>query len=244
MTGDGVNDVLSLKEADCSISFASGTEAARNVSEIVLLDSDFKEVPSIIREGRRSINNLSRSSSLFLTKTIYALILALLFTFINMNYPFIPIQLTLINVLSIGIPSFVLALEPNYNRVIGKFSDNIITKSLPAAITIVINILSILFISWILNVNEDYISTMSVVLVAFTGFVLLFKVCYPFNYVRGALFGSLIGIFLGSTIGLHKLFELVLLTPLQFIFIIILCFLDVLIFNLIEYVCKVKILKK
>ena len=243
MTGDGVNDVLSLKEADCSIAMASGTEAARNVSEIVLLDSDFKEIPSIIKEGRRSINNLSRSSSLFLTKTIYSLILALVFVFVNMNYPFIPIQLTLINVLSIGIPSFILALEPNYNRVIGKFSDNIISKSLPAAITIVINVTSVLLISYLFKVNYNNISTMSVILVAFTGFVLLFKVCYPFNYVRGALFGSLIGIFLGSSIGLHRLFELVLLTPLQFIFIIILCVLDVIIFNIIQYICKTKILK-
>ena len=243
MTGDGVNDVLSLKEADCSIALASGSDAARNVSEIVLLDSDFKAIPSIIREGRRTINNLERSASLFLTKTIYSIILAILFTFINMDYPFIPIQLSLISVISIGIPSFILALEPNTNRVKGRFFTNVISKSIPAALTIVINIITIMLISYILKVDEDYISTMSVILVAFTGFVLLFKVCYPFNYLRGALFGALIGIFISSSVGLAKLFELVLLTPLQFIFIAGLCILDIIIFSLLTKICEQKIFK-
>lgn len=243
MTGDGVNDVLSLKEADCSIALASGSDAARNVSEIVLLDSDFKAIPAIVREGRRTINNLERSASLFLTKTIYSMILAIMFAFINMDYPFIPIQLSLISVINIGIPSFILALEPNTNRVKGRFFTNVISKSIPAALTIVINIITIMLISYILKVDEDYISTMSVILVAFTGFVLLFKVCYPFNYLRGALFGALIGIFISSSVGLAKLFELVLLTPLQFIFIAGLCILDIIIFSLLTKLCEQKIFK-
>lgn len=243
MTGDGVNDVLSLKESDCSISMSNGSDAARNVSQIVLLDNDFKVIPLIIKEGRRSINNLERSSSLFLTKTIYSIILAILFVFINMDYPFIPIQLTLISVLTIGIPSFVLALEPNYNRVKGHFFMNIISKSLPAAITIVVNIITIVILSNMFRFNDNYISTMSVILVAFTGFVLLFKVCYPFNCIRGVLYGSLIISFIFSCVGLHKLFELVLLTPNQFIIILILCILDIILFNILSLICD-KVLTK
>ena len=243
MTGDGVNDVLSLKEADCSIALASGSEAARNVSEIVLLDSDFKEIPSIIKEGRRTINNLERSASLFLTKTIYATIIAILFTIIAMDYPFIPIQLTLINVITIGIPSFILALEPNNNRVKGKFIINVFSKSLPSAFTIIVNIISVIIFSKLFKFTTDYTSTMSVILVAFTGFILLFKVCIPFNYIRGSLFGCLIGIFIGSVLGLHKLFELVMLTPMQFIIISILCVIDIIIFTFLTKLCS-KLLEK
>lgn len=243
MTGDGVNDVLSLREADCSIAMASGSDATRNVSEIVLLDSDFKAIPSIIKEGRRTINNLERSASLFLTKTIYATILAILFVFIKMDYPFIPIQLTLNSVLTIGIPSFILALEPNHNRVKGSFIINVISKSIPAALTIVVNIITIMFISSMLNFSESYISTMSVILVVFTGFVLLFKVCYPFNLLRRVLYISLAVIFIVSGITLHNLFELVLLTPIQFIIILLLCIVDIGIFNALTELCEKKIFK-
>lgn len=243
MTGDGVNDVLSLKEADCSIAMSSGSDAARNVSQIVLLNSDFKEIPSIIKEGRRAINNLERSASLFLTKTIYAFLLVLLFTFIDVKYPFIPIQLTLISVLTIGIPSFILALEPNHNRVKGHFFINILSKSLPAAITIVCNVISIIIISSIFSFSNVYMSTMSVILVAFTGFVLLFKICYPFNYVRGILFTTLLTVFICCFITFNKFFELVYPTSYQFIFITILCILDIIIFNLIYEICN-KMLKK
>ena len=130
MTGDGVNDVLALKEADCSIAMASGSDATRNVAEIVLLDSNFASMPEIVLEGRRTINNIERSATLFLVKTIYASILAIIFLFVNMPYPFMPIQLTLISTVTIGIPSFVLALEPNKERIKGKFLRNVISRAL------------------------------------------------------------------------------------------------------------------
>lgn len=130
MTGDGVNDVLALKEADCSIAMASGSDATRNVSELVLLDSNFASMPEIVLEGRRTINNIERSATLFLVKTIYASILAIIFLFVNMPYPFMPIQLTLISTVTIGIPSFVLALEPNKERIKGKFLRNVISRAL------------------------------------------------------------------------------------------------------------------
>ena len=130
MTGDGVNDVLALKEADCSIAMASGSDATRNVAELVLLDSNFASMPEIVLEGRRTINNIERSATLFLVKTIYAGILAIIFLFVNMPYPFMPIQLTLISTVTIGITSFVLALEPNKEIIKGKFLRNVISRAL------------------------------------------------------------------------------------------------------------------
>ena len=130
MTGDGVNDVLALKEADCSIAMAEGSDATKNVSQLVLLSSNFSAMPKIVEEGRRSINNIERSATLFLVKTIYASILAIIFLFANMPYPFMPIQLTLISMITIGIPSFVLALEPNKERIKGNFLRNVISKAL------------------------------------------------------------------------------------------------------------------
>ena len=243
MTGDGVNDVLSLKEADCSIAMASGSDAARNVSQIVLLNSDFKSIPNIVKEGRRSINNLERSASLFLTKTLYAIIIAFIFVFIKLDYPFIPIQLTLISVLTIGIPSFILALEPNHNRVHGKFIINVISKSIPAALTIVANIISVIIIAKIYNLTANYTSTMSVILVAFTGFMLLFRVCKPFNDLRFGMYVALVLSFFVGAIGFSKLFELILLTPFQFIFIAIACIIDIIIFKAITAICTKKIFK-
>lgn len=243
MTGDGVNDVLALKEADCSLVMASGSDAARSVSELVLLDSNFDSIPKIVNEGRRSINNLERSATLFLTKTIYSTLLAILFIFIRMSYPFQPIQLSLNSLVAIGIPSFVLALEPNHNRVQGKFIINVIGKSIPSALTIIVNIISVMVFTHLFHFTHEYASTMSVFLLAFTGFMLLFKICYPFNAIRGILFGSLIGIFLGGVVGLHKLFEIVLLTPFMFLFVGLLCLLDIPLFKTLTILCEKKIFK-
>jgi len=243
MTGDGVNDVLALKEADCSIAMASGSDAARNVSEIVLLNSDFDAIPKIIEEGRRTINNVERSASLFLTKTIYATLLAIIFLFVPMNYPFQPIQLSLVSSITIGIPAFVLALELNFDRIKGNFFLNVLKKSLPGGITIVMNILSVMLISKIFSLGEDIISTMAVILVAITGFILLYKICYKFNILRKFLYIVLIIIFLSCIIGLPQLFELVLLKPIYIIFIILVSILDVGLFNLICNICEKKIFK-
>ena len=241
MTGDGVNDVLALKEADCSIAMSSGSDAARNVSELVLLDSNFEAIPKIIEEGRRTINNVERSASLFLTKTIYATILAILFLFIPMDYPFEPIQLSLISVITIGIPAFVLALEPNNNIIKGNFFLNILKKSLPGGLTIVINILFIILISKIFNLSNSIISTMAVILVAITGFILLFKICDKFNKLRISLFIFLIILFLSSIIGLPKLFEITILKPIYLIYIAILFILDIGLFNVLYNLCNKKL---
>lgn len=243
MTGDGVNDVLALKEADCSIAMASGSDAARNVSEIVLLNSDFEAIPKILEEGRRTINNIERSSSLFLTKTTYATLLAILFLFVPMNYPFQPIQLSLVSSITIGIPAFILALEPNKSIVKGNFFINVLKKSLPGGITIVINVITIMIMAKIIGFNEEIISTMAVILVAITGFILLYKICYKFNLLRKILYIVLIIIFLSCIIGLHNLFELVLLRPIYIVFIILISILDVGLFNFISNFCEKKIFK-
>lgn len=196
MTGDGVNDVLALKEANCSIAMASGSDAAKNVSQLVLLDCDFMAMPSVIKEGRRTINNIERSASLFLVKTVYATLLSLIFIFLQRAYPFIPIQLTLTSVVTIGIPSFILALEPNEELVKPGFMKNILKRAIPPALTIVLNILIIVTIANFKTMSASEISTLSVMMTSYTSFVLLYKISKPFNTIRKILFISMITLFI------------------------------------------------
>lgn len=217
MTGDGVNDVLALKEADCSVAMASGSDAARNVSQLVLLDSSFASMPLVVAEGRRSINNIQRSASLFLVKTIYSFILALVFLFVPLPYPFVPIQLTLISALTIGIPSFVLALEPNKDRIQGSFLKNVISKSLPGAITIIFNVVVVMVLSLLLDIPVERSSSMCVILTGFTGLLLVYNLCIPFNIIRRLLLSTITGGLLLGIIVFHGIFSLVPLSvPLLF----------------------------
>ena len=195
MTGDGVNDVLALKEADCSVAMASGSDAARTVSNLVLLDSNFASMPVVVQEGRRSINNLQRSSSLFLVKTIFSALIGVLFIFINYTYPFEPIQQTLISSLTIGVPSFILALEPNHDRLRGKFIKNVIRMCIPAALTMTANIVVLCALAEPWGLTSEETSTMAVIMTAMTGFFMLFKVSTPFNTLRGLLFWGLLTAF-------------------------------------------------
>lgn len=241
MTGDGVNDVIALKEADCSIAIAGGSDAARSSAQLVLLDSNFKSMPQIVAEGRRTINNIERSASLFLSKTIYATILAVIFVFAKMPYPFMPIQLSLISLVCIGIPSFILALEPNKNRVKGKFTQNVISKSLPTAITTVINIIIIAIISWYAKIPMPVYSTICVVLTVITGFMLLIKISRPFNILRTALFVCMITLFIACFIILKDWFAIVITSQyVQLIFLLaVIAIMNYILFN---YLTK-KILK-
>ncbi len=208
MTGDGVNDVLALRQSDCSIAMAAGTDAARNVSQLVLLDSNFDALPHVLGEGRRSINNIQRSASLFLVKTIYATFFALIFLFVQLPYPFIPIQLTLISCLTIGIPSFLLALEPNHDRVQGNFLKNILSKSLPGGLTIVINLILILLCAQYFQFTSEEISTLCVILTGFTGFLVLYRICLPFRRSRFAMYVMLIALFISAILLLPDLFAI------------------------------------
>lgn len=211
--GDGVNDVLALKESDCSIAPLNASDAARTVSQLVLMDSNFDSMPVIVNEGRKTINNIERSASLFIVKTIYATILAILFMFIKLKYPFIPIQLTLTSALTIGIPSFVLALEPNYEKIKGNFFINIFSKAFPTSLTIVINILIAVILGYILKLNEEQVSTISVILTGFIGFMHIYLISKPMNVLRASLLSVLITVFVIGIVGLRTLFSLAFLTP-------------------------------
>ncbi|MBQ6476956.1 MAG: HAD-IC family P-type ATPase [Bacilli bacterium] len=207
MTGDGVNDVLALKESDCSVAMASGTDAAKNVSQLVLLDSNFASMPSIVDEGRRNINNIERSASLFLVKTIYATVLAILFLFINSPYPYIPIQLTLSSVLTVGIPSVILALEPNHNRIKGRFLPNVLRRAIPPAVVIIVNVLIVTMVGGVFNFTRIEISTLTALVTTFTCFVLLFKTCTPFNLLHKVLYVSMLTLFLIGFFGFRSVFN-------------------------------------
>ncbi|MDD3340805.1 MAG: HAD-IC family P-type ATPase [Bacilli bacterium] len=208
MTGDGVNDVLALKEADCSIAMASGSDAARNVSQIVLLESNFDAMPNVVLEGRQTINNIERSATLFLTKTMYASMLAILFLFINRPYPFEPIQLTLTSVVAIGIPSFVLALETNRKRIEGNFFSNVFSKAFPFAFVLVVDIVLIMILSSLLHCTKVETSTLCVIMNAIVSFLLLYRVCSPFNLIKKILYVSMIFLFIVQVIGFGELFSL------------------------------------
>lgn len=208
MTGDGVNDVLAMKEADCSIAIAEGTDAARTVADIVLLDSSFEAVPRIVEEGRTAINNIQRTASLFLVKTIYSTLLTLIFLFMITPYPFKPIQLTLISCVSIGVPAFFLAFQSNKERVKGGFLQNVMLKAAPTGITIVIGVLAVHILSRKLGLTHDEVVMISVLL---TGIIALLGVLFislPLDRLRLTLVVAMSGIFAVSILVFRDWFEI------------------------------------
>ncbi len=234
MVGDGVNDVLALKESDCSIALACGSEAAYNVSDLVLLNSDFTSIPSIVEEGRRTINNIEKSASLFIVKTGYAIMLALIFMLIPYNYPFIPVQLTLTNALTIGIPSFILALEPNKKKVTGNFLTNVFRKAIPTSFIIVLSIMIITFLP--LDFIEK--STLSLITVGLVGFIHIYRVCYPPKRYHLIMISMLLTIFIMGVLLFKKLFSLSVINFHMIITIIIIIGLAITIFNIFDKIKK------
>ena len=197
MTGDGVNDILALKEADCSIAMASGSEAARNVSHLVLLDSNFSSMPKVVQEGRRVINNIERVATLFLTKTIFTIALSLIIIYANffmstkLAYPIELKQMNVIEFLAIGIPAFILALEYNNNRIKGSFFMNVMKNALPGALVIIFNFVMLFLLQDSLGIGTKTLSTMSLVVTTFAFLVVLKRICTPFNLLRRLLFGAM-----------------------------------------------------
>ena len=208
MTGDGVNDVLALKEADCSVAMVSGSDAAKAVSQIVLLDNDFSAMPKIVAEGRRTINNIERSASLLLVKTIYTILIILTCLFTRNEYFFIPIQLTLITSCTIGIPSFVLALEPNTNIVSGNFILKIFKNSIPAGLTVFFDVIIIILFTKAFPMEESIINALAVLVTGTTGFIHLYYVCKPFNLLRKILFAFLLLLFIYGAFFQYSFFNL------------------------------------
>lgn len=213
MTGDGVNDILALREADCSIAIASGSEAARNVSHLVLLDSNFDSMPKVVSEGRRVINNVTSVASLFLTKTIFSLLLAIQAMINGGAYPISTNQLIMIDLFAIGIPSFFLALEPNNKEVEGNFLGNILKGALPGALTIMVISLLIFGLSKSLSLDTISIQTIIVIAATHTCLMVLFKVSKPFNTLRRTLCICCYGAFLIITFLLPQFLEFRPLVP-------------------------------
>ena len=213
MTGDGVNDVLALKEADCSIAMASGSDIASQVSQIVLLDSDFSAMPAVVAEGRRVINNIERSAALFLVKNIFSFFLAWITILAAFAYPIVPAQLTLINVTTIGIPSFILALEPNTSLIRGKFLRNVMYRAFPAALTDLTVILGVVCFASAFQIPYEQSSTVAAILIGIVGMIMLIRVSSPLNVVRSILVGAMAVIFL---LGVLLLPELLSMVPLSY----------------------------
>lgn len=181
MTGDGVNDVLALKDADCSIAMASGSDAASNVAQLVLLDSDFSRMPSVVAEGRRVVNNIERTAALYLVKNIFSMLLAIFSVIFMLDYPLQPSQVSLISLFTIGIPSFILALEPNHNLIRGHFLTNVLVKALPAGLTDFIVVSGLVVFCREFGVDLDCLSTSCTILVAIVGFMILHRIAKPMN---------------------------------------------------------------
>ena len=230
MTGDGVNDVLALREADCSVSMASGSAAARNVSEIVLADNDFSHMPEVVAEGRRSINNLQRSASLFLVKTVFTAVLALICIFMP-PYPFIPIQMSLISTAVIGIPSFVLALEPNHERIRGNFLANVLARSLPASLAIVCALFAELALGRLLDHSFAEISTVCMMITVVIGLALIYRISRPLTLLRSTLLVAMSGLVLLSYTVFGEFFRVVRLAPDVAVFTVVLAALSITLFE-------------
>ena len=207
MTGDGVNDVLALKEADCSIAMQSGSEAARNVSNLVLLDSNFASMPKVVAEGRRSINNVERSASLFLSKTTYSVLFAVIFVIIQTAFPFKPIQVTLINTLCIGLPSFLLALQPNKELVRGSFISNVIRKAIPNGVAAVLSLMAGLVWCRYSGFTPDQESTVLAYVLASVSFMVVLLACDPMRPWKIGMLLGLIGLFLFGSLYLSWFFS-------------------------------------
>ena len=187
MTGDGVNDLLAMKQANCSIAMASGAEAASSLSSLVLLDSDFAAMPGVVAEGRRVINNIQRAASLFLVKNIFSLFLSIITFFTAWPYPLEPIHLTVISSMTIGIPSFVLTFEPKYDRVKGKFLPSVLRRAFPGGLCNVFVVLICQAFMAVFGLPKEEVSTICAAILSFVGLLVLFQICKPFNLFRKAL---------------------------------------------------------
>ena len=213
MTGDGVNDVLALKEADCGIAMAGGAQAASQIARMVLVDADFSAMPSIVDEGRRVINNIQRAAAVFLVKNIFSMIMALAVLITQWPFPVKPLHLTLVSALTIGMPSFLLALEPNFEQVKGKFLPQVLRNALPGGLT---NIIVVLLTQWYMQ-NHGYTldetQTICTAVLAMTGLLVLLQVCRPFSTFRKIIWGAMAVGLVGSFLLLGSVFELQLPGP-------------------------------
>lgn len=208
MTGDGVNDILAMKDADCSVAMASGSEAAAQAAQVVLLDSDFAHMPDVVYEGRRVVNNIQRSASLFLVKNIFSLLLSLFSVILMVTYPLEPAQVSLISMFTIGVPGFLLALEQNNDRIKGHFITNVMLKALPGGLTDVIAVGALVVCGEVFCISDASIGTIATLVLSVVGFMILFKISEPLNGMKYAvIIGNIAGLVF-SGFFLKKLFAL------------------------------------
>lgn len=208
MTGDGVNDILAMKDAECSVAMASGSEAAAQAAQVVLLDSDFAHMPDVVYEGRRVVNNIQRSASLFLVKNIFSLLLSLFSVILMVTYPLEPAQVSLISMFTIGVPGFLLALEPNKDRIKGHFITNVMLKALPGGLTDVIAVGALVVCGEVFCISDASIGTIATLVLSVVGFMILFKISEPLNGMKYAvIIGNIAGLVF-SGFFLKKLFAL------------------------------------
>ena len=215
MTGDGVNDIPALKAADCSIAMPGGAEAARQVAQLSLLEGDFSAMPQVVAEGRRVIGNITRASTLFLVKTLYSFALALLVLFLPVKYPFQPIQLTLVSTLTVGLPSFVLALEPNQARVKGGFLQTVLLRAVPGAAAVTLCAVAAMLCHGFFDWTEADCSTLATLSAGVVGVLMLLTVCLPLTRTRAALVTAVAAAFVGAVLLLGEIFCLTRLTYLE-----------------------------
>lgn len=208
MTGDGVNDILALKDADCSIAMASGSEAAAQTAQLVLLESDFSCMPHVVWEGRRVVNNIQRSASLFLVKNIFSFLLSLVSVIFMFAYPLVPSQVSLVSMFTIGMPAFFLAMEPNKNIIKGHFLTNVFLKALPAGLTDGLVVGAIVVFGRTFGLNEDEVSTAATMLLAMVGLMILYRISVPVNKYRGVIMAGALTALVVSSIFLGKLFAI------------------------------------
>ncbi|MFM2784907.1 cation-translocating P-type ATPase [Lactococcus lactis] len=199
MTGDGVNDILAMKSADCSIAMASGSDAATQVAQVVLLDSDFGHMTQVVTEGRRVVNNVQRSAILFLVKNLFSIILAIISAIFVFTYPLQASQLSLISLFTIGIPGFLLSLEENDKRIEKDFIKNVILKALPASLTEITAVLGVVIAGAAFKLTASEISTSAVILLAVVGFMILTKISAPLNrFKMGIIIFNIVGIIISG----------------------------------------------
>lgn len=224
MTGDGVNDILAMKDADCSIAMASGSEAAAQAAQTVLLDSDFGRMPYVVYEGRQVVNNIQRSASLFLVKNIFSLLMAIFSAVFAITYPLEPSQISLISMFTIGLPGFLLALEPNRNRIEGNFMANVMLKALPAGLTDVLSVGALVICGQVFNLPSEDIATAGTMLLAVVGFMIIIKISHPFNKMKyGVLIINIVGLlFCGLFLG--KLFAIDSISNICFLLMVVFAF--------------------
>ena len=191
MTGDGVNDVLAMKEADCSIAMASGAQAASQVAQLVLLNNDFSALPGIVDEGRRVINNIQRAAALFLVKNIFSLGLSVITLFTDWPYPLIPLHMSLIAALTIGVPSFFLAMEPNYERVTGHFIRGVLRRAFPGGLTNIFVVLMAQAFRAAFGLTAEQTATICAALLGAVGLQVLFQTCKPFDKFRKLIWAAM-----------------------------------------------------